>query len=54
MDEKEYEKRVIKLTCLRCNYSWIPRSPKKPKDCANQVCRSEYWDRPRVNKRRVK
>src|SRR2546426_786001 len=36
------------LRCLRCGYYWITRG-KAPKWCANRVCRSVYWNKPRVN-----
>jgi len=35
------------LICLRCGYEWWPKSPEKPKTCANKKCNSPYWDRPR-------
>lgn len=34
------------LRCLRCGYEWIPRQPKKPKQCAR--CNSPYWNKPKV------
>ena len=40
--------RGIKLvTCSRCGYSWYPRTPTKPKVCANKKCKSPYWNVPR-------
>jgi hypothetical protein len=38
------------LTCLRCGYSWYPRSPDPPRVCASKTCKSPYWDRPRKNR----
>ena len=38
--------------CTRCGFKWYPRTPEKPKTCANQKCRSGYWDRPRVRKQK--
>ena len=35
------------LTCCRCFYFWRQRLPAKPLRCANPVCRTPYWDRPR-------
>jgi len=34
-----------KLTCTRCGHVWIPRIPRKPKQCPN--CRSPYWNKPK-------
>jgi predicted Zn-ribbon and HTH transcriptional regulator len=28
--------------CLRCEHTWIPRKPEKPKRCAR--CKSPYWE----------
>ena len=36
------------LKCTRCGYEWYPRTPQKPKYCANKKCRSPYWNRPKV------
>lgn len=42
-----------KLTCLRCGHTWIPRmcgadgEVLRPATCANQRCRSPWWDKPR-------
>ena len=30
-----------KLKCIRCNYSWIPRSDENPKQCPK--CKSTKW-----------
>ncbi len=38
------------LKCLRCGYTWFPRSTEPPKVCANKECKSPYWDRPRRKK----
>ena len=35
------------LTCLRCGYSWFPRSTQLPKVCPNRKCKSPYWNRKR-------
>ena len=37
---------VLRKECLRCGYSWWPRSTDAPKRCPK--CTSPYWDRPRV------
>ncbi len=34
--------------CNRCGYKWVPRSEKKPLNCANPKCRSPYWDKQRT------
>ncbi|MBI2860630.1 MAG: hypothetical protein HYX91_03885 [Chloroflexi bacterium] len=34
-----------KLTCTRCKHVWIPRIPRKPKQCPK--CRSPYWNKPK-------
>lgn len=41
-------KRIVKeRECNRCGYKWFPRVPKQePKTCA--MCRSPYWNKPRV------
>ena len=39
------------LTCLRCGYSWHPRSNKLPETCASLKCKSRYWNRPRRTKK---
>ena len=38
---------VPALRCSRCNYVWVARFGKSPGTCANRVCRSPYWDKPR-------
>ena len=40
-------------TCTRCGWQWYPKTPEKPKTCANQKCRSPYWDRERVRKQKT-
>ena len=35
------------LTCLRCGYTWHPRSNKLPDTCASLKCKSRYWAKPR-------
>lgn len=35
-----------KLTCLRCNGEWTPRSEKQPTQCPK--CHSPYWKKERV------
>ena len=37
-----------KLNCLRCEYSWYPRTPKLPKVCPK--CKSPYWNKERKSK----
>jgi predicted Zn-ribbon and HTH transcriptional regulator len=32
--------------CFRCGYVWVSKN-KHPAHCANQRCKSPYWDRPR-------
>jgi DNA-directed RNA polymerase subunit RPC12/RpoP len=40
--------------CLRCSYEWIPKgrsdSGKLPVSCPK--CRSKYWNKPRVRRRK--
>ena len=33
--------------CERCGWVWMARTGEAPTRCANQACRSPYWDRPR-------
>jgi rubrerythrin len=33
--------RVTRHTCLRCDYTWMPRYPTPPKVCP--VCKSLLW-----------
>jgi predicted Zn-ribbon and HTH transcriptional regulator len=35
------------LKCLRCGYTWPPRSEAFPKVCPNPECKSPYWNKPR-------
>lgn len=35
------------VTCCRCGWVWAPYRRIRPARCANQSCRSAYWDRPR-------
>lgn len=37
---------VRKLRCKRCGHTWYPRSPKRPRTCPNNRCRSAWWDVP--------
>ena len=39
--------KLIKLTCKRCNHSWIPRT-KDVRSCPK--CKSPYWDQDRNSK----
>lgn len=41
--------KLPKLKCLRCNYNWIPRK-KDITLCPS--CKSPYWNKPRINKRK--
>ncbi|MHA1621618.1 MAG: hypothetical protein ACTSVO_05690 [Candidatus Heimdallarchaeaceae archaeon] len=34
------------VRCTKCGWVWLPRF-KNPKMCANQKCRSPYWNVPR-------
>jgi len=35
--------------CCRCGYTWAKKKEyeDKPVTCANQKCKTPYWDRPR-------
>ena len=47
---------MVKLptfTCLRCNYTWTPRTP-NPKRCPGPRCKSIYWGVPRTRIRKEK
>jgi hypothetical protein len=35
------------VTCSRCGWTWVPYGRMHPARCANRVCRSPYWDRPK-------
>jgi hypothetical protein len=34
---------ISSLTCLRCGYSWLPRSERTPVRCPR--CKSPYWNK---------
>jgi hypothetical protein len=36
---------LYKQKCLRCGYTWFPKSTKLPKTCPK--CKSPYWMKPR-------
>ena len=36
---------IDRLQCTRCEYSWYPKSERRPQRCAR--CNSPYWDRQR-------
>jgi hypothetical protein len=42
------------VTCTRCGYTWVPYGRKRPRHCANRVCHSPYWDRPKRQFHRAK
>ncbi len=42
------ERRKRTVTCKRCGHQWKVRG-RNPIRCANQSCKSPYWNRPRVN-----
>ena len=42
-----YSMSIEKVICLRCGWEWFPHTEEKPRSCANQKCRSIYWDKPR-------
>lgn len=35
------------LECLRCGWTWHPRTDKLPAVCPNPKCKSPYWNKPR-------
>jgi hypothetical protein len=35
------------VTCSRCGWRWVPYGRAVPARCANQTCRSPYWQTPR-------
>lgn len=35
----------VELRCLRCGFTWTPRSDKKPKACPR--CKNVLWNTPR-------
>ncbi|MGI0133860.1 MAG: hypothetical protein ACREBW_02735 [Candidatus Micrarchaeaceae archaeon] len=37
-----------KLHCLRCGWTWTPRSDELPTVCPNPKCKSPYWNKPRI------
>lgn len=41
------QKRRYKHTCTRCGHNWLSHK-RKPERCANRVCGSAYWNKPRV------
>lgn len=50
---KSKKPRESKFKCQRCGWEWTPKrfypdgSPRPPKNCPNQKCKSPYWDTPR-------
>lgn len=38
---------IEKQTCLRCGWSWYPRTPELPRRCANPKCCSPLWNKPK-------
>jgi len=36
-------------TCTRCNHTWYPRTPDKPRVCPK--CKSPYWSDPKRTKK---
>ncbi len=42
------ERRKRTVACKRCGYQWKVRGT-NPIRCANQRCKSPYWNRPHVN-----
>ncbi|HOA81309.1 MAG: hypothetical protein WDA59_11080 [Methanofastidiosum sp.] len=49
---KNMEIKFTKLKCKRCNYEWLPRKEELPITCPK--CRSPYWRRERINKKKEK
>lgn len=41
--------KLKKVQCKRCFYTWTPRT-EDVRTCANLLCRSIYWDKPRKNR----
>ena len=37
---------VQDLKCERCGYEWRHEGESKPEYCANEECRSPYWEKP--------
>lgn len=40
--------------CLRCGYEWVTRMETLPIKCANEKCKSPYWNIPRKQKKQIK
>jgi hypothetical protein len=36
-----------RVTCKRCGWTWAPLTTRLPPRCANEKCRSPYWNIPR-------
>lgn len=47
MQLEKYETFGKYWKCLRCGYSWAQKREEKPRLCANQDCKSPYWDKER-------
>jgi hypothetical protein len=45
--QRRVRRRRKPVTCQRCGWTWAPYGRGTPARCANQVCRSPYWNRPR-------
>ena len=41
-----WHKKIPALSCLKCDYVWIPRTEQKPLVCPK--CKSPYWYRERL------
>jgi hypothetical protein len=44
---QEVSKGIFLHECNRCDFKWTSKAA-SPGSCANQKCRSPYWDKKRV------
>lgn len=46
---------MLCMRCTRCGYKWnVRKTGKLPKICANEKCKSPYWNRERILNRKGK
>ena len=44
---QEIVKGIFLHHCLRCDFNWTSKAA-SPGSCANQKCRSPYWNKERI------
>lgn len=41
---------LYRCTCGRCGNVWVSKSEDGPRTCPSRLCRSPYWNKPRVRR----